>query len=123
MERWLERRFKLAGRATRREYAATMLLFCTLILLLDSQKDSDALGNSLASAIFGVVIIGVVFWIPIAVIVRRLHDIGLSGWWWWLMICVPFGQIGMLLLLFIGPDHFAQTRFYPNPRKNRANSG
>lgn len=121
MEKWLERRFKLAGRATRREYAATMLVFSAILFLLDAIGNSGGFGDTLSAAIFSVVIIGVAFWIPIAVMVRRLHDIGLSGWWW-LMICVPFGQIGMVLLFFLGPDHFGQTRFYPNPRRKRANA-
>ncbi len=118
MEKWLERRFRLGGRATRREYAVTMILFCALFLFLDAIGESGGFGDSLAAVIFGVVIICVAFWIPIAVMVRRLHDIGLSGWWWWLMTCMPFGQIGILLLFFVGPDRFAQTRFYSNPRKN-----
>lgn len=121
MEKWLERRFTLAGRATRREYAVTIVLFCGALLFLDSISESGGFGDSLAAVIFSIVIICVAFWIPIAVMVRRLHDIGLSGWWWWLMICVPFGQIGMLLLFFVGPDKFSQTRFHPNPRKNTAN--
>ncbi|WP_167066108.1 DUF805 domain-containing protein [Burkholderia sp. Ax-1719] len=118
MEKWLERRFRLAGRATRREFAVTMLLFCVLFLFLDSIGQSDGFGDSLAAVIISVVIISVVFWIPIAVMVRRLHDIGLSGWWWWLMVCMPFAQIGILLLFFVGPDRFSQTRLYANPRRS-----
>ncbi|QIK64176.1 DUF805 domain-containing protein [Leucobacter viscericola] len=33
----------------------------------------------------------------ITVLVRRLHDSGLSGWWGWLAI-VPFGQVVVLIL-------------------------
>jgi uncharacterized membrane protein YhaH (DUF805 family) len=121
MEKWLERRFRLAGRATRREYAITMLLFCVVFLFLDAIGQTDGFGDSLSAVIFSVVIICVAFWIPIAVMVRRLHDIGLSGWWWWFLTCMPFGQIGILLLFFVGPDRFSQTRSYPNPRRHHTN--
>ncbi len=44
----------------------------------------------------------------ISVAVRRLHDVGLSGWWW-LLSFVPFGAIG-LLVLYCWP---------PGPKPNR----
>jgi uncharacterized membrane protein YhaH (DUF805 family) len=119
MEKWLERRFRLAGRATRREYAIAMIWLYAVLVFIDRIDDSGSFENSLTAVILVVLIICVAFWIPIAAMVRRLHDIGLSGWWWWLIICVPFGQIGLLLLLFVGPDRFSQTRFYRNPRRKR----
>ena len=121
MEKWLERRFTLSGRATRREYAITMALSLCFIATLDSLIPEGGLGDTLPAAILGIVIVCVAFWIPIAAMVRRLHDIGMSGWWWWLMAAIPLGQIGMMLLLFIGPDKFNPTRHYPDPRKSGAN--
>ncbi|NLP64027.1 DUF805 domain-containing protein [Paraburkholderia sacchari] len=122
MEKWLERRFTLSGRATRREYAITMALFLIFVYALDTLMPEDGLGNTLPAAILGMVIVCVAFWVPIAAMVRRLHDIGVSGWWWWLIAIVPFGQIGLVLLLFVGPDKFNGTRFYRNPRKSEASA-
>ncbi|WP_322046844.1 DUF805 domain-containing protein [Paraburkholderia sp. J67] len=117
MEKWLAKRFALAGRATRREFTVTMLLFCMALLWLDALGESGGVANSLPAVIISIVIICVVFWLPVAAMVRRLHDIGLSGWWWWIMMCIPFCQIGMLLLFFVGPGKFRRTRRYPNPRR------
>ncbi|MFX1761897.1 DUF805 domain-containing protein [Paraburkholderia sp. A1RI-2L] len=122
MEKWLERRFTLSGRATRREYAITMLLFLIFVCALDVFMPEDGLGSTLAATILGMVIACVALWVPIAAMVRRLHDIGMSGWWWWLMAAMPLGQIGIVLLLFVGPDKFNGTRFYPDPRKSEASA-
>ncbi|QBQ97410.1 DUF805 domain-containing protein [Paraburkholderia pallida] len=121
MEKWLERRFTLAGRATRREYAITMAVFVFFIAALNAFMPEGGFGDTLPAAILGIVIVCVAFWIPIAAMVRRLHDIGVSGWWWWLIALMPLGQLGMVLLLFVGPDKFNQTRHYPDPRKSGAN--
>lgn len=120
MEKWLERRFTLSGRATRREYAITMALFLVFVFALDTLMPEGDRGNTLPAAILGIVIACVAFWIPVAAMVRRLHDIGMSGWWWWLTAAMPLGQIGMVLLLFVGPDKFNPARHYPNPRKSGA---
>ena len=120
MEKWLERRFTLSGRATRREYAITMALFLFFIVAFDALMPEGWLGDTLPAAILGLVILCVAFWIPIAAMVRRLHDIGVSGWWWWPMAAIPPGQIGIVLLLFVGPDRFNRTRHYPDPRKSGA---
>lgn len=120
MEKWLERRFMLSGRATRREYAITMALFLGFIITLDAFIPEGQLDDTLSAAILSIVIICVALWIPVAAMVRRLHDIGVSGWWWWLMAAIPLGQVGVVLLLFIGPDKFNRTRHYPDPRKSSA---
>ncbi|CAB3779219.1 hypothetical protein LMG28688_00767 [Paraburkholderia caffeinitolerans] len=122
MEKWLERRFTLSGRATRREYASTMALFLIFVYALDIFTPEDGLGNTLPATILGIVIVCVAFWVLIAAMVRRLHDIGVSGWWWWLMAAMPLAQIGVVLLLFVGPDKFNRTRFYPDPRKSEAHA-
>lgn len=122
MEKWLERRFKLSGRATRREYAITMALFLLFVSALDVFMPEDGLGNSLPAMILGMVIVCVTFWVPIAASVRRLHDIGMSGWWCWSMAAIPLGLVGMVLLLFVGPDRFNGTHFYPDPRKSEASA-
>jgi uncharacterized membrane protein YhaH (DUF805 family) len=48
-----------------------------------------------------------------AVAVRRLHDIGRSGWIY-LLACVPF--VGIVLLLWYFMDSRPANRWGPNPK-------
>jgi uncharacterized membrane protein YhaH (DUF805 family) len=88
------------GRARRREYWM-FVLFNTLILMatvvaagvVGSLFDN---GYTFAMAVYTVFVLGTV--IPaMAVTVRRLHDVGRSGWWYFIIL-VPF--VGAFVLLF-----------------------
>ncbi len=87
------------GRARRKEYWMFFLfniLFGMAALMLD-----NVLGLHYEGAEYGPIYIGYGFGmiIPqIAVAVRRLHDIGKSGWWF-LVIFIPF--IGGIWLIFM----------------------
>jgi uncharacterized membrane protein YhaH (DUF805 family) len=56
----------------------------------------------------------VAFLPTLAVSVRRLHDIGLSGWWY-LIVLVPFGALVLTVLAIIDSQAGA-NRFGPNPK-------
>ena len=60
-------------------------------------------------------IVGLALVIPsIAVVVRRLHDTGRSGWWY-LIALVPFIG-GLVLLVFcVQPSAPGPNRWGPNP--------
>ena len=46
-------------------------------------------------------LVGLVLFLPgLAVVVRRLHDTGRSGWWYWISL-VPFGSIVLLVFMFL----------------------
>ena len=49
-----------------------------------------------------------------ALCVRRLHDVGKSGWWY-LLFCVPFGAL--VLLYWFCKDSGPDNRWGPNPKK------
>lgn len=101
------------GRASRSEYWYWILFIALINFVLvittaaiDDEGSAAALILSLVGRIFGIVI----FLPAIGVAVRRLHDIGKSGWWWWIN-WIPF--IGTLILLVfyirasdIGPNQY-----------------
>jgi uncharacterized membrane protein YhaH (DUF805 family) len=79
-----KRIFDFKGRATRKEYwmfqlISILFLFIALALLLGLEK---AIGkNPIIYIIFAIFIIQFPI-VNLSLTIRRLHDIGLSGWWW-----------------------------------------
>jgi uncharacterized membrane protein YhaH (DUF805 family) len=110
-----------SGRARRSEYWYFVLFTCLIAFAL------AALGFAVAAATRGqptlaqylVDFFAVLIFLPsLAVSVRRLHDIGMSGWWV-LMNLVPFG--GLVLLYFFCQDSQSGTNQYgPNPKDTAA---
>lgn len=85
------------GKSIRSEYWYFLLF--TLLVNIASGFLSALLPSGLATIIAGAsLLFAIVSFIPsLAVTVRRLHDIGKSGWW--MLICfVPL--IGIIVLLF-----------------------
>ena len=87
------------GRARRKEYWMFFLfdLIFSLILMLPMVVDMEALANGL-SALYTVVSI-----VPETCLgIRRLHDIGKSGWWLLLPLAGFIGVVGFLVSLEVG---------------------
>ena len=63
--------------------------------------------------VVGVVYV-VLFFVTLALAVRRLHDTDRSGWWY-LISLVPFGGI-VLLVFFVGASTPGPNRFGPVPQ-------
>ena len=95
--------FVFSGRATRSEFWWFFLFALVSIIV-----------------VFFVPVVGWVYAIAmqipvLAVMVRRLHDLNLSGWWA-LVWLIPF--IDWLLLLWLAfPGTFGPNRFGPDPRQ------
>lgn len=86
----------LSGRASRSEYwlsglANFILTFLIGIVIAVIVVIAPALAE-VADILFSLLIL----WPSIAIVVRRLHDIGKSGWWYWILF-IPF--VGWLILL------------------------
>lgn len=63
--------------------------------------------------LLGILVLGII--IPsLAVIVRRLHDTGKSGWWY-LISFIPFGSI-VLLIFFCLDSEPGTNKWGPNPK-------
>ena len=50
----------------------------------------------------------------VAVLVRRLHDTGRTGWWLLLLVLGPFG--GLVLLVFACQDSQPDNEYGPSPK-------
>ena len=100
------------GRATRSEYWY-FVLFQLIIFILVAVID-EFLANITGGIPVLTIIAFLVFLIPsIAVAVRRLHDIGRSGWWYLLSI-VPI--VSLVLIAFFVMDSKPDNEYGPNPK-------
>jgi len=91
------------GRSTRKEYWMFVLMYVVLVLgvtvLMTISTFSDSLEviGTIVSLLFAILLLGT--FIPaLAILVRRLHDIGWSGWWC-LLNFIPY--IGGLILIIL----------------------
>lgn len=75
-----------SGRARRKEYG-WFLVFNFIVGIIISVVDFLAFGNS--DGFFSLIYTLVVFIPGLAVLVRRLHDFGKSGWYFLAMIFIP----------------------------------
>ena len=110
-----------SGRARRSEYWYFVLFTCLIAFAL------AALGFSVAAATGGrptlaeylVDFFSVLIFLPsLAVSVRRLHDIGMSGWWV-LLNLVPFGSL-VLLFFFCQDSQGGPNVYGPSPKEAAA---
>lgn len=116
-----------SGRATRSEYWWYQLfaLLCVIVLAVpivagvaSTPSGQDPSGASLALLIGGLVAVAVVVLatlVPgIALMVRRLHDVGMSGWMY-LIGLVPYLG-GLFLLVVACLDSKPANQWGPNPK-------
>lgn len=81
-----------SGRAIRSQYWY-FVLFTFIISFVLGFLDGMLFGRQILSLIFGLAIL-----IPsIAIGVRRLHDLGKTGWWYFLVLFPIVGQIILLI--------------------------
>ena len=91
--------FDFSGRAKRTEYWSFYLIHAIVFAVLFSL---GATVGWVFFVLFGIYYLATI--IPsVAVLVRRLHDTGRSGWWV-LIGFVPFGGIVLLIFTLMGSD-------------------
>lgn len=111
------------GRASRSEYWYFYLfnILLEIGLLIVGFILGAILGDS-AGAFAGMdcayvllCIYGLIILIPnISVFVRRMHDIGRSGWWYWIAFVPIVGAIVLLVFLLTGSDR-GDNQYGPEP--------
>jgi len=75
-----------------------------------------------AVGIVPMIIVGLVFFLPsLAVMVRRLHDTGRSGWWW-LIGFVPGGSVVILVFAVLDGQPYDNV-YGPDPKSGERYSG
>jgi len=111
----MKKAFVFKGRARRKEYWMFALITFLIALatnvldLLNGWMLTPAIG--ILSAIFSLLV-----FIPnISVSVRRMNDLGYSGWWV-LIILIPILGPLLLLMMFCYDGEDTQNRFGPNPK-------
>ena len=101
-----------SGRARRKEYWM-FTLFNVIIAIITSLIDS-MLG--LGGILYGLFVIATL--LPgLAVCVRRLHDVGKSGWWYLIALIPLIGGI-VLLVWFCTEGEWEDNKWGPNPKGN-----
>lgn len=107
-----------SGRARRKEYWMFVLVNFFIIIALEivmfilgSMDDNLMLIGSGLLSLYGLYI----FLPTLAVAVRRLHDVGKSGWWYFIAF-VPFIGAIWLLILFASDSQPGENQYGPNPK-------
>jgi len=109
--------FEFNGRSRRMEYWMFVLInsiisvFCILL---------DSMLGTVWSIGYGPIYIGyglAVFVPGLAVAIRRLHDIGKSGWYYLLFIIPIIGPI-WLIILFVTEGEQGDNKYGPNPKND-----
>ena len=109
--------FTMRGRVGRRQYAYVSLvivlvsyLFAFAIGFVSAVSDGDVHN----AGVFGLVVGSVGCVLQGFVSVRRLHDLGRSGWHFWLFL-VPFYNIYLSLILCFTRGSSAENEYGPAP--------
>ena len=90
------------GRARRSEYWYYTLMNVIIVITLEILLGVGAMVSSVLAIIVGLLLIvyAIGTLVPsIAVMVRRLHDIGKSGWWYFIALIPLAGPIWLIVLL------------------------
>ncbi len=102
------RYFEFSGRSSRAQYWLYWLI-CTLICLLAVGADYVLLGIYPTAEHPGplAAFAAIIHIFPgLSVTVRRLHDIGRSGWWYWLQLIPIIGAIIHLVMMCTRGDEW-----------------
>ncbi|WP_010198504.1 DUF805 domain-containing protein [Bacillus sp. m3-13] len=110
--------FNFSGRAGRKEYWIFTLVHSVIFWVIPMFIAYFFQDSEIIVGIFGlfylIFILGTI--IPvISINVRRLHDIGKSGWWY-LIILIPIVG-GIILFVFACIESEHDNKYGPNPRK------
>lgn len=106
------------GRARRSEYWYFLLM--NLIILIVAAVLDSTLGLNFAPLPYGFVyvLVALATFIPgLAVAVRRLHDVGKSGWFYFIVLIPLIGAI-WLLVLFFTEGNQGDNEYGPDPKGN-----
>jgi uncharacterized membrane protein YhaH (DUF805 family) len=103
------------GRARRSEFWVFILANTAIFFILVSICEV-LWGIKSGYAMVILTLFSFVIWIPcLAVTVRRLHDIGRSGWWFFLKFLPFVGDIMLLVFLLLDSDP-SYNQYGPNPK-------
>jgi uncharacterized membrane protein YhaH (DUF805 family) len=105
--------FDFNGRARRAEFWWYVLVYFIIAIILNVVQSILGLGTILSG------LLGLALLLPsLGVEVRRLHDIGRSGWW----LLIAFTGIGIILLIYwlAQPGVTGANDYGPDPKAAHA---
>ena len=108
---FIKQLFSFKGRAKRTEY--WLLGICSGLLMLPVTVTDEA-DMSLGLALYALVMVIPLTWLSLAVVTRRFHDLGKSGWFT-ILTCIPVVNIifGVYVAFFKGQQQ--DNEYGPNP--------
>lgn len=118
MLRPLARYLDFMGRSRRAEFWQFYLLILLLTALcvvggVIIERTTTFPGNEIGFHMVG--LLDVAITVPVfAVMVRRLHDVGKSGWWL-LAAFIPFGVVA-LIMFWVREGTTGENRYGPDPK-------
>lgn len=113
------------GRSRRSEYWFIQLFLvmtnvaAAVVDLVLMGFDVDRFIANGGGGIVGLVWIAVTLVPTLAVLVRRLHDTGRSGWWA-LMVLVPFAGVIVLLIFTVQDSQQGDNQWGPSPKATQS---
>ena len=110
-----------SGRARRKEYWMYSLFFFIFVIVAMVLDNVLGLTFNVYGQSFGYGWLYTIFclahFIPsLAVCVRRLHDVGRSGWWYFINF-VPFVGVIILLIWFCTDSQEGENKWGANPKE------
>lgn len=113
----LKKYAQFEGRSRRTEYWMFVLfnlIFVGVATLLDNVLNLTV--GELPYGVFYFIYILAVLIPGISVAVRRLHDVGKSGWMYFIVL-IPFIGSIWLLVLFVSDSEAGENQYGPNPKE------
>ncbi len=113
-----------SGRARRKEYWMYTLIYMPILFLgmfadnaLGTTFQMDVMGQSVDIGYGWIyVIVATLHFLPsLSVVVRRLHDVGKSGWFYLIILIPLIGAIWMLVLLVSNGD-VGENKYGADPK-------
>lgn len=113
-----------SGRARRKEYWMYTLIYMPILFL--AMFADNALGTTFQMDVMGqsvdigygwiYVIVALLHFLPsLSVVVRRLHDVGKSGWFY-LIILIPLLGIIWMLVLLVSNGNVGENKYGADPK-------
>jgi uncharacterized membrane protein YhaH (DUF805 family) len=112
-----QRATDFSGRSRRKEYWYFQLFNAIVMIFLGLFAVTFSDQNKPAMIPFGLMFAyGLVLFVPsLAITVRRLHDIGKSGWWYLIAFVPLIGGLVLFVFTLLDSDP-ARNEYGPNPK-------
>lgn len=113
------------GRSQRSEYwwyvlftSIVSAVLTVLDIFLGLAVVSDPITGQVVVGALSTIFSLAIFVPSLAVAIRRLHDIGKSGWWW-LIILIPLAGVIVFLVFMCSDSQVGDNKYGPDPKADQ----